>query len=357
MPSISTNMGLIKWTSLSDRFDYLELAENFEKIDSHDHATLGAKIPAGGLALLSVATGNLQDGSVTALKLKSSVDNDGLRAVTVDHIQDESVTTDKLADNAVTASKIGLDLTSTIEDTIENGVAQLQALSGSQENWQEPIATGPFDYAYDFSNSTTDSAPGTGLLRFNNATVSSVTKIYIENTDGSSPAKTLTTNLNAVTSSGKPTIQVVSENGSIATFVITDKESSGTYWKLSVVLVDVDGAFTNGDLLQVRLFKIELSGGWNGPARYYKDTTGRIHLELGRPGQPAAGPWNSVAFYLPAGYRPSESVWVPSYPGMLRIYPDGRVRPMNNLLGFEPKDEIAGSETPLFIATGSFRAA
>jgi hypothetical protein len=364
MSSISTKMGLIKWTALSDRFDYQELADNFEKIDGHNHipttepgGTGGTPIPAGGLALLSVATGNIQDNAVNEYKLASSTNTDGFRAVTADHIQDQSVTTAKIADNAVTSAKISLDLTAEIDDAIEAGVAQLESLSGFQESWQEPIAVGPFDYTYEFSNSTTDSAPGNGLLRFNNATLSSVTKIYVENTDGSAPSQSLSANLTSVTNSGKPTINVLSENGSFATFQITGTENAGTYFKLTVILLDQDGAFVDGDLLAVSLYKIQLSGGWNGPARYYRDSTDRVHIELGRPGEPAQGPWNQVAFYLPEGYRPSESAWITSYPGMLRVYPDGRVRPMNNLLGFEPKPTDTTNQTPLFIATGSFRAA
>ena len=364
MSSNSTKMGLVKWTALSDRFDYQELAGNFEIIDGHNHipisepgGTGGAPIPAGGLALLSVSTGNIQDNAVDSDKLASSTSIDGSRAVTVDHIQNDSITTAKIADGAVTAAKINISLTTEIQNTIDAGVAQLESLSGFQEPWQEPISVGPFSYSYTFASSTTDSAPGNGLLRFNSATVTSATKIYIENTDGSSPAKTLASNLTSVTGSGKPTIKILSENGSYATFQILSTETAGTYFKLSVTPLDVNGSFTNSDALTVTLYKIALSNGWSGPARYYLDTTQRVHIELGRPGEPAGGPWNQVAFTLPEGYRPNDSVWIPSYPGMVRVYPDGRVRPMNNLLGFEPKPTEAISQSPFVLATGSFRAA
>lgn len=90
MATVTQYMGLTKWDSLNDFFSHAQLAANFQAIDQHDHtAGAGKKIPAGGLAALSIITGNLQDGVVTAAKLA-----------------DGAVISRKIADGAVTAAKL-----------------------------------------------------------------------------------------------------------------------------------------------------------------------------------------------------------------------------------------------------------
>jgi hypothetical protein len=138
MASDSTNMSLKKWDSLSDRFDYTELADNFEKIDVHDHTSEngGVQIPAGGLAPLSVATSNIQDIQITTGKIANE-------AVTTAKIDDLAVTTIKLADQAVTTSKLDPAVTEDINDIIDAGVITLTNLSGQQEAWNNPVDEAP----------------------------------------------------------------------------------------------------------------------------------------------------------------------------------------------------------------------
>lgn len=100
MSTTSVNMGLTKWPELTDGFSHLELADNFEKLDVHDHSTgKGKTIPYGGLDALSVGDVQLRSDSVTASKILDS-------AVTTSKILDLNVTTGKLADLAVTTGKI-----------------------------------------------------------------------------------------------------------------------------------------------------------------------------------------------------------------------------------------------------------
>jgi hypothetical protein len=125
-------MSLKKWDSLSDRFDYTELADNFEKIDVHDHTSEngGVQIPAGGLAPLSVATSNIQDLQITTGKIVNE-------SVTTAKIDDLAVTTIKLADQSVTTSKLDPAVTDDIDDIIEAGVITLTNLAGQQEAWSD----------------------------------------------------------------------------------------------------------------------------------------------------------------------------------------------------------------------------
>lgn len=101
---------------------------------------------------------------------------------------------------------------------------------------------------YRFSNTITDSDPGAGFFRFNNAMAASVTELYLDNVglDGA----TLTTLLDALDDGGDTSdrgiVQVTNENGS-ATWVgfITNSVVDGTgYRKLSVTYVSAAGTFT-----------------------------------------------------------------------------------------------------------------
>lgn len=68
MALTSTKMGLRIWNLLSDLYDHTQLADNFAKIDFHDHSPgRGVLIPTEGLA----------DAAVTAAKLATGIDPSG----------------------------------------------------------------------------------------------------------------------------------------------------------------------------------------------------------------------------------------------------------------------------------------
>lgn len=65
MALTSPKMGLRIWDQLSDPYDHDQLADNWSKVDFHDHTPgRGVQIPTEGLA----------DGAVTSAKLAASVD-------------------------------------------------------------------------------------------------------------------------------------------------------------------------------------------------------------------------------------------------------------------------------------------
>jgi len=56
----SPNMGLIVWNLTSDRYDHDQQADNWRKVDQHDHSSgKGLQVPTGGIA----------DGAITAAKI------------------------------------------------------------------------------------------------------------------------------------------------------------------------------------------------------------------------------------------------------------------------------------------------
>lgn len=73
-------MGLTAWNAPGDPYDHTQLANNFTKIDVHDHS------PGKGLPISAAGIGN---GTITTAK-----------------IADGAVTTAKIANNAVTAAKM-----------------------------------------------------------------------------------------------------------------------------------------------------------------------------------------------------------------------------------------------------------
>ena len=66
------------------------------------------------------------------------------------------------------------------------GAAGAQGATGSAGSQGSPGSFGGASFEYDFSTSTTDSDPGAGTLRFNNANLTSATILYIDDSEGGS---------------------------------------------------------------------------------------------------------------------------------------------------------------------------
>lgn len=63
-------MGLKVWNSLTDSFDHTQLAENFAKIDQHNHAEgHGVQISTGGIADGAISSTKIGEEQITASKL------------------------------------------------------------------------------------------------------------------------------------------------------------------------------------------------------------------------------------------------------------------------------------------------
>jgi hypothetical protein len=93
----SPNMGLKIWNLQSDPYNSDQLAENFAKVDNHDHSN--------GRGLQINGSSGIVDGSITSAKLASGVQATPLDgSVTTAKIVNTAVTADKLAD----AARLGL---------------------------------------------------------------------------------------------------------------------------------------------------------------------------------------------------------------------------------------------------------
>lgn len=110
MAQITPNMQLTVWNNLSDPYDSGQLAENFVKIDLHDHSGAGKGVQIDGtkgIVANSISATALGGNSVGSAELQSDGTNNDNRSVTSDHIKDNAVTTSKINDSAVTTDKIG----------------------------------------------------------------------------------------------------------------------------------------------------------------------------------------------------------------------------------------------------------
>jgi hypothetical protein len=129
----SPNLGLKIWNLTTDKYDHAQQADNWAKVDEHDHSgNKGVQIPTAGikdgaitsskldpaaipsltLADLSVTTAKLADGSVTNAKLATnSVQTTNIVDGTIASadLATNSVTTIKIAANAVDSTKLASD--------------------------------------------------------------------------------------------------------------------------------------------------------------------------------------------------------------------------------------------------------
>lgn len=102
---------------------------------------------------------------------------------------------------------------------------------------------GGYAFAYDFSTTIT-APPTTGEIRFNNATIASVTTIWVHDTDRNS--NDLDANLDQLVNGDAILISSEVDND-FASFDVTGNTDSGTYHTLTVTYVNASGGFANGE--------------------------------------------------------------------------------------------------------------
>lgn len=109
---------------------------------------------------------------------------------------------------------------------------------------------------YAFDSETTDSDPGSGNLRLNNATLASATQIYIDNLDGQAAdvsdfIDTWDDSTNT-TIKGTIIIRKISAKENYAIFNVTGSVTDATgYRKVAITHVDSNGSFSDGDEISV----------------------------------------------------------------------------------------------------------
>lgn len=130
------NLGLKVWNLSSDPYNSAQLADNWARVDEHDHTNgKGMQIPTAGIA----------DGAITAPKLASSItttptDNsvstvklvDG--AVTTGKIADGTIATADMADGAITNDKLAAALANKVGVSTSSVVRRGKSIVAAEES-------------------------------------------------------------------------------------------------------------------------------------------------------------------------------------------------------------------------------
>jgi hypothetical protein len=94
MGFVTPRMSLQVWNASSDPYDHEQLADNFLKLDQHDHSQgRGSQIPGAGIQSGAITSDHIYPGSIGEDALAAN-------SVGTDQLRDESVTNEKLHNNA-----------------------------------------------------------------------------------------------------------------------------------------------------------------------------------------------------------------------------------------------------------------
>lgn len=162
----------------------------------------------------------------------------------------------------------------------EIGPTGLQGEAGvNGENGEDGLNGLNEGMPYAFNTEITDSDPGAGKIRLNNATLSSVTEIYIdnENSDPADISAFIDTWDDSTNTALKGTI-IIKKIGSndIAIFNITGSITDGTgYRKIGVTYVTHYGSFASDDPISI-IFSRTGNKGTNGSGVPTGGTTGQV---------------------------------------------------------------------------------
>lgn len=119
---ISPNLGLRIWSSLSDPYSSEQLAENWARVDEHDHTSGKGPI---------INTGAIADGAITAAKIASGAipPPPSVANISSSQIADGAITTPKLANGAVSVVKTQTVLSASASRVAVQAVAAYAAAS------------------------------------------------------------------------------------------------------------------------------------------------------------------------------------------------------------------------------------
>ena len=162
------------------------------------------------------------------------------------------------------------------------GTQGYQGYQGYQGNQGYQGLKGVFggdSLGYTFSDTTTDSDPGIGKLRFNNSTIESVTQIYIDSKDeNNTDQEDWIKELDASTSTVKGAIRICHQqtNGTFVIFHITGSVTdAGDYLKIPVTFITRSGTPINDDLIFVSFTRYGNNGSGGGSG-VWGDITGTL---------------------------------------------------------------------------------
>lgn len=132
-------------------------------------------------------------------------------------------------------------------------------------------------WGYTFDSGVTDSDPGTGKFRFDNATFMSATFLYISQTADEGDISSVIDSWDDSTSSNKATIKVrdpISPSNWLEAAVTGNSVDAGNYWKIPITPVAISGSIVNG--LSVLLGAVRHGDAGSGSVDSFNGRTGLI---------------------------------------------------------------------------------
>ncbi len=132
-------------------------------------------------------------------------------------------------------------------------------------------------WGYTFDSGVTDSDPGTGKFRFDNATFMSATFLYISQTADEGDISSVIDSWDDSTSSNKATIKVrdpISPSNWLEAAVTGNSVDAGNYWKIPITPVAISGSIANG--LSVLLGAVRHGDAGSGSVDSFNGRTGEI---------------------------------------------------------------------------------
>lgn len=208
------NLGLKVWNLTTDPYDSGQLADNWARVDEHDHASgRGKQIPTGGI----------ENGAITAAKL----------AVGANVPPDASISAAKIATGAVTSAKVASEAFTAYTPTLTNVTQGNGIIAGAYYRVGRFVT---FRAILTFGGTTTVSGSvGIGLPFA--AASSSIGKLYGYIQDAS-PATTYP----AFVTLSSTTVATVAAINASATYATTTATSS---------TVPISGGFAASDVIAV----------------------------------------------------------------------------------------------------------
>ncbi|MEL6280663.1 MAG: hypothetical protein AAFR28_17535, partial [Pseudomonadota bacterium] len=238
-PAETTEAALDRLTLITQRLD-----------DRADRALrkseTGGDFAAGSVKITGV-TGGTATGEVATFDSISS------QVAAAETAQTAAETAQGLAEGAQTASETAQGAAETAQGLAETAQsnAQSSASAAAASASAAAAALGGVGWRYEYQTPTTDADPGAGHFRLNNATLASVTEIYIDNQDLASSGLAewwaSIDNYGGALGKGQLTIQGVTNDSHFAVYTITAIATPTGYRRLTVTHVDSEGSWTADD--------------------------------------------------------------------------------------------------------------
>lgn len=149
MSIVSPNMGLAIWNLVDDHYNHDQLADNFAKLDFHDHA------PGRGL---QIGTEGIQDGAVTAAKMAPGADS--IQNGSITPVKFATLPAAKVYRGSVTSLSNGVE-TSLVFDSEHFDNSNLHDTGSNTDRLTSPT-TGLYMIT---ASIETNASPLTGVLR------------------------------------------------------------------------------------------------------------------------------------------------------------------------------------------------